>query len=391
MEDIVIIGGGIGGMTAAIALRQRGLAATVYEAAAELRPVGAGILVPPNAMQVYGRLGVADAVQQAGFVPRAAEILDARDGLLQRSDSVGLAGSYGFPTVAIHRARLHGVLAAALGPAAIRLGKACTAIVDEPGGALVRFADGDAVRARVVIGADGLRSVVRQHLFPDAALRYSGQSSYRAVVPFALPEEIADVGWEVWGAGCRFGFSSVAPGEVYWYATVDAAPGTERDRRPYKERLAELFADFPAPIAALIAATPETSMLNTDIYDLRPLARWHRGRVVLLGDAAHATTPNLGQGGAQAVEDAAVLAECLATHREPEEAFASYERRRRAKASMVVARSWSIGKLAHVRNPVARAARNVVMRSIPPAMVARQFDTIFRLDDAPAQAGQPVG
>lgn len=383
MDDIAIIGGGIGGMTAALALRQRGLVATVYEAASELRPVGAGILVPPNAMQVFGRLGIADAVQRAGFVPRAGEILDARAGLLQRTDMRGLAGRYGFPTVAVHRARLHGVLADALGPAAVRLGKACTVITEAAGGVLVRFADGDAVQARVVVGADGLRSVVREQLFPGAALRYSGQSSYRAATPFVLPPEIVDVGWEVWGPGCRFGFSSVAPGEVYWYATVDAPPGAERDRRPYQARLAQRFAGFPAPVGALIAAAPESHILNTDISDLRPLTRWHRGRVVLLGDAAHATTPNLGQGGAQAVEDAAVLADCLATHGEPERAFVRYEQRRRAKTSLVVARSWTIGRLAHVHTPAARAVRNVVLRAIPPKLVAQQFDALYRLDDAP--------
>jgi 2-polyprenyl-6-methoxyphenol hydroxylase-like FAD-dependent oxidoreductase len=382
MHDIVIIGGGIGGMTSAIALRQRGLLAPVYEAAPELRAVGAGIALPPNAMQVFGRLGLAEAVQQAGMALGSAEIRDFRGDLLQRVDISAASQRYGFPTVAIHRARLQGVLAAALEPSQLHLGKACVAILEEHNGVRVRFADGDEVIARAAVGADGLRSAVRQQLFPDVTLRYSGQSSYRAIGAIALPAGFAGVGWEVWGPGCRFGFSAVAPSEVYWFATLDASPGALRGREHVKPWLTELFAAFPLPCAAIIDATREADILNTDIYDIRPLPHWHQGRVGLLGDAAHATTPNLGQGGAQAIEDADMLAICLAAHHDPVEAFGAYEQRRHTKAAMVVNRSWQLGKLAHLRNPLARTVRNLLVRSTPESVVQRQFDALFRLDDA---------
>jgi len=312
----------------------------------------------------------------------SAEIRDFRGDLLQRTDLSAAARRYGFPTVAIQRARLQGVLTAAIEPSQLHLGKACVAILEERNGVRVRFADGDEVMAHAVVGADGLRSVVRQHLFPGVTPRYSGQSSYRAIAPIALPAEFAGVGWEVWGPGCRFGFSAVAPREVYWFATLDAAPGALRGRKRVKPWLAELFAAFPPACAAIIDATKEADILNTDIYDIQPLACWHHGRVGLLGDAAHATTPNLGQGGAQAIEDADALATALAAHHDPAEAFAAYEQRRHKKATMVVNRSWQIGKLAHVRNPLARAVRNLLIRSTPESVVQRQFDSLFQLDDA---------
>ncbi len=383
MNTIVIIGGGIGGLTLAIALRQRDIIAEVYEATPELRPAGAGILMPPNAMQVFGQISLAADIARAGMPLRSGDILDVQAGLLQHADLDAVAERFGFPTIAIHRGRLHQALVAALDPGQLHLGKAFVALTKEADGVRVRFTDGDEVRARAVVGADGLRSAVRQQLFPESRLRYSGQSSYRAVAPLTLPPSFDGVSWEVWGPGCRFGFAAIAPDEVYWFVTLAAAAGALRGQTPFKPRLAALFAAFPPPIGELIDATPEAAIINTDIHDLRQLPHWRMGRVGLLGDAAHATTPNLGQGGAQAVEDAAVLARCLVANNNPEVAFGAYERRRRAKAAMVVKRSWQFGKLPHMRNPILRAARNLLVRGTPASVTRRQLEQLYRIDEGP--------
>lgn len=380
MHNIVIVGGGIGGLTLAIALRQRGVTAQVYEAAPALRPVGAGILVPANAMQIFDRLGLAEQIAQAGMPVRHGAIFDAQAGVLQKANLDTFAERFGFATIAIHRGLLHQTLVAALDSAQLHLGKALQTLSEQAGEVRMRFADGDEVRAHSVIGADGLRSAVRQQLFPGDRLRYSGQRSYRAVARLALPPVCEGASWEVWGPGCRFGFAAIAPDQVYWFATLDAAPGEPGWHAPLKPRLAEQFAAFPAPVETLIDATAEAAIITTDIHDLWTLPRWHVGRVGLLGDAAHATTPNLGQGGAQAVEDAAVLAECLTSNRDPAAAFAAYEERRRAKATLVVKRSWQFGKLAHLRHPLLRALRNVLVRSTPSGVTQRQFERLFRVE-----------
>jgi 2-polyprenyl-6-methoxyphenol hydroxylase-like FAD-dependent oxidoreductase len=374
IDKVIIIGGGIGGLTAAIALQRRGIAAHVYEAAPELRAVGAGIWVPVNALRVLDRLGVAQAVQTAGAALDRADLLDYRGAVLQSLDLRAIEQRYGFTMIAIHRARLHAALAAELD-----LGKASQRIEQDDRSARVQFADGSAVSGGVVLAADGVRSAVRGQLFPNARLRYSGQSSYRAVVRAALPPELANGGQEIWGRGCRFGFSSIGGSEVYWYATLDAEPGVQETPGQAKARLRELFAPFPAPVSQLIATAEEQQLIRTDMYDLRPLPAWHLGRVALLGDAAHATTPNLGQGGAQAIEDAYVLAECLARHAAPA-AFAAYQQLRQAKATMIVNRSWQMGKLAHLKNPLGRAARNALMRGMPASAGQRQFDALFTLN-----------
>jgi 2-polyprenyl-6-methoxyphenol hydroxylase-like FAD-dependent oxidoreductase len=377
MTDVIIIGAGIGGLTTAIALRQRGIAATVYEAAPAFKPLGAGIWVPPNAMEVLARLGLGAAICAGGRALRAAAISDADGRTIQRAE-LPPTPTGTFPAVAIHRARLHEALLAALDQP-VQLGKACAGIEQDARQATVRFADGSSASAACVIGADGLRSVVRQGLFPEARLRYSGQSSYRAVAAATLPGELD--GQELWGAGRRFGYSDIGSGQVYWYATFDAPAGQHEPPQAAASRLAGLFAGFPAPIPALIAATSPEQILRTDIFDCQPLASWHRGRIGLIGDAAHAATPNLGQGGAQAIEDAYVLAAALADHRaDPAAAFSAFERQRRAKALLVVRRAWQLGKLAHWSNPLARRLRNSLIRLTPPRLAARQLAELYQLN-----------
>jgi 2-polyprenyl-6-methoxyphenol hydroxylase-like FAD-dependent oxidoreductase len=379
-HDVVIVGGGIGGLTTAVALRQRGLTPRVYEAAPELREVGAGIWVPPNAMQVLARLGLADAVAREGSPIRTAELRDAKAGVLQRADLSYAQREFGHPTVAIHRGRLQRVLADAVDTGAIHTGRQCTGVEQRGEHVAVRFADESETEADVVIGADGLRSAVRESIFPGAPLRYFGQTSYRGTVTYTLPPEFDGMGWEVWSPGARVGFSAIGHGEVYWYLTRDApasgtdAPGTLR------ATLDAVAAAFPAPVPALIAATDPAHVTRTDITDLAPIASWHRGRVVLLGDAAHATTPNLGQGGAQATEDAWVLADRIAANASPEAAFAEYERIRSPKARMVVNTSWRFGKLTHLSNPIARGARNLLLRLTPESVARRQSETLYRLN-----------
>ena len=379
IQRVAIIGGGIGGLTTAIALQRHGFETHIYEAAEELNAVGAGIMVPPNALQVLDRLGLAEAVRAEGTPSRLAEVYDYRAGLLQVIDLAAVERRWDWPTVAIHRARLQRVLVSGVAPGSLYLGKACRRVVADGRQAGVEFADGSETHADIVVGADGIRSVTRHAVQPDVQLRYSGQTSYRAVVPFELPPELVGVAREIWGPGRRFGFTAIGHGEVYWYATLDAAEGERDVPGAVGRRLATLFTTFPAPIGDLIAATPDDRILRTDMYDFRPIPSWHQGRIVLLGDAAHATTPNLGQGGAQAIEDAWVLADRLSAGPNPETAIREYERIRMPKARMVVKRSWTLGRVAHLSNPLARQLRNTLLRHTPASVLRRQTEALYEL------------
>ena len=197
-------------------------------------------------------------------------------------------------------------------------------------------------------------------------MRYSGSSSYRAMAKGAdlLSPELDHDAYEIWGKGCRLGFSKIGADGYYWYMTFDSDPGkssSPTERRAHAESLFREF--FPKWIALFENTTPE-AILQTDISDLKSLPSWSRERVGLIGDAAHATTPNLGQGGAMAVEDAYALTNAVEEVGLNSSAFELYEKRRREKVNWTVSTSWSIGRICHVKNPVLRSLRNLAVRKM---------------------------
>jgi 2-polyprenyl-6-methoxyphenol hydroxylase-like FAD-dependent oxidoreductase len=390
---VAIIGGGIGGLSTAIALRSHEIEAHVYEQARQWAPLGAGILLPCNAMQVLQQLGIGAAIERAGNRIDRMEIRDQRSRLLQATDLSRFADQFGARTVTMPRPRLQEIMLAAIPPEQIHLDKRCQHVEDDGNQVRVTFADGSRTEADLLIGADGIHSVVRQHVVNSFGQRYSSQSSYRAVVEYDLPSGMFNTGVEYWGAGRRFGFAAVRNGKVYWYATFDAPRGEKDNPRELQARLADFAASFPSPVYELIAHTREDVVLRTDIADLIPLKTWHRNRVVLIGDAAHASTPNLGQGGAQAIEDASVLARKLAfqhlldrlsegcaTSFLLDQALEGFEKVRMAKALMVVRRSWLNGKLAHMSNPIGRCARNFLLHMISLRRAEKRMEALFALN-----------
>lgn len=371
---IVVAGAGIGGLTAAHALRQRGLEVQVLERATTLRPAGAGIVAQANAMVAFERLGLAKAVAEAGQVLRVARILRADGRVLAETSAERLAEAAGAPSVALHRARLQAVLLEAVGAEHVRTGAELAAVEDrgEAGGrVVVRLADGERVEGRALVGADGLRSAVRAALFGAAEPDYAGYTTWRGIArdPGLPPGEAA----EMWGRGARFGYTGVGFGEVYWFAVLDAPAGGRDETGAVLAFLRERFSGFAAPVRALLDATAEEDVLRTDVHDREPLSAWGVGRVTLLGDAAHPMTPNLGQGGCQAIEDAFVLAEALAASGDDVEgALRRYESLRKARAESVAARSRSAGRIAQSRGAVASRLRDLVLRATPTRVMERQ-------------------
>ncbi|MFP2927053.1 FAD-dependent monooxygenase [Pyxidicoccus sp. 3LG] len=376
-RHVLIAGAGIGGLTLACALRHAGLSATVFERADALKWVGAGIIVQMNAAVALRRIGLCDAVAAAGASPTDSAILRPSGAAITRLPVQRLQQELGLPMTCIHRARLQAVLLEHAGTEHVRLGRALTGFRDDGSGVTVTLSDGSTVTGDVLVGADGLRSAVRSGLLGDAPLRYSGYTSWRGVspeVPSVRPGHVS----ETWGPGARFGVVPIGFGQVYWFATLNAPPGGQDAPGHMRERLREIFGGWHAPIADLLAATPEDAIVRTDIHDRPPIDRWSKGRVTLLGDAAHPMTPNLGQGGCQAIEDAVVLAECLGRGGAIDEALAAYEQRRRERANGMVVRSWSLGRLAQLESPVGRFVRDSLFRLVPSALAARGVRDLVR-------------
>lgn len=374
--QVLIVGGGVGGLTLAVALARKGHVARVLERAGTLAPAGAGLALQPNAMTVLAALGLADATVAAGQKVTRAAILDRSGRALGAElDMTALGATFGAPVVAIHRARLHGVLRDAVGDAVLTLGAEVVDVHSSTSRATVRCQDGRSFDADMVVGADGLRSTIRRQLLDDGEPVYSGYTSWRGVTRSGAGPVLTRM-TESWGAGERFGMVDIGHGEIYWFAVADAPKGAaDRDVRA---ELLQRFAGWHEPVRAVLEATAPERILRTDISDRNPVRRWHSGRVVLLGDAAHPMTPNLGQGACQAIEDASALADALSQSTDLRQALVNYERRRAIRANSVVMRARRLGQIAQWRHPVAVGVRNTLMRITPRAVAEKQVRELWR-------------
>ncbi len=371
---IVIIGGGIGGLTAAAALAHHGLYAEIYEQAPELKEVGAGVGLWANAYRALEPLGLAGQVAQltGGLTGSGIRRPDGAWLFYQSRDLMQQRWGAGFATV--HRAELQQLLIRQLDPAAIHLNARCTSIQDSGDDVRVRFADGREVRADVLIGADGVHSAVRAMLLGPATLRYRGYAAVRSLTP-AGSVPLPGAGSETWGRGARFGLGPTSGQRVVWWAVWNTPPGTAGDGGT-KDRLRQLFGTWHDPVPAVIEATPEHTVVQNDIYDRWPCRTWTRGRIALLGDAIHPMTPDLGQGACQAIVDATALADCLAAISDVRAALRTYQQRRWRNAATATMLARIFGRTGQWDGRLSCAARDALLRTIPTSLQLRQLDLV---------------
>ncbi len=381
-QSVLIIGGGIGGLSAALALRQVGVRAQVFEQAEALKEVGAGVSLWPNAMRALAQLGLAEPVM--------ADHQRLERIVIRRSDGAHLLrldqpGRYPEPAICVHRAHLQGVLADALATDRLHLGRRLVSFRDHQDRVDAEFHDGTDVSGSLLIGCDGIRSTTRARLHSQAPPRYRGYQIWRGVSPLQLPPELMHQSTEWWGVGRRFGILPGEPGHVFWYATqsVDGGPefreGAARpahksahDTLSERRRSGETpgsFKQWPFPVPELLAAPYQGDPILTDAED-RPVPRsWGRGLVTLLGDAAHPMTPNMGQGACTAIEDAVVLARCIAASGVTPAALRRFERLRQPRTRRIVRQSNRIGRLGQLNRPALAAMRDSVIRLTPPPLL----------------------
>ena len=364
----LVIGGGIGGLAAGIALRRVGWEVRIHERAPRIEARGSGLAIQPNAMLALRHLGLEAPVRAAGHEIRRTDFLDPEGRVLKRVPVGPLADAVGAPALTIDRGTLQRILLDAAG-SAVRPGKELVDLDQIPGGVLALFADGTEERGDLLVGADGLRSAVRTALYGPEALRAAGYVAWRGLA-LAAPLWPAGASAEIWGRGLRFGIARVDERTIYWFAVQNLPPGGRDPEAGAKPGLLERFGEWCAPVPALLAATPEEGILRNDILDRPPRpAPWGRGRVTLLGDAAHPMTPNLGQGACQALEDAVVLARRVEGAADPGEGLRAYEAQRAPRTSAFVTRSHRAGAVGGWASPTACALRDCALRAVPGPMV----------------------
>jgi 2-polyprenyl-6-methoxyphenol hydroxylase-like FAD-dependent oxidoreductase len=376
----IVVGGGIGGLTAALALGRAGVEVAVFERAPELREIGAGISLWANATRALKGLGVYEEVRAAGAAEIGGELRSWRGEMISKIPAEDLKERFGEANLAVHRADLQGALFSSLPSGTVRLGAEFTGFEQEEEGVLARFADGLEERGDLLVGADGIHSSVRAQLFGETEPRYAGYTAWRGIAGAgdgSLPE---GVGLNLWGRGSEFGLVGIGRGRFYWFATKNAPEGEAESAAGRKREVLDLLAGSYEPATAAVEATAEPEILRNDIYDREPISRWGVGRVTLLGDAAHPMTPNLGQGACQAIEDAVVLARCLGGGDGIPGSLRLYEERRVRRITTVVRRSRLVGRVTQLQNPLLCRLRDALAKRTSARAQLRQYEEIVRYE-----------
>jgi salicylate hydroxylase len=386
---IVIAGAGIGGLSAALALAKAGHEIEIVERAPALREVGAGLQLSPNAMKALGAFGLADAVEVLSSEPEALELRMGRSGAKVFSIPMGQAARkrYGAPYLHIHRADLIGVLAKAAEAAGvrIRLGARVSAWTKEGGGLRVGLDTGDILAGDLLVGADGMRSTVQRRMFGEDHPRFTGAIAWRALAPISACPDLPNSA-VVWAGQGRHAVTyRVRRGETINFVGVveeDGWCGEGWDEPGDKKELLKAFEGWTEPVVSVIQGAQ--SCHRWALFDRDPLPRWSEGRVTLLGDACHPMPPFQAQGAAMAIEDAVVLAQCLAAQADaPEAALKAYEAKRKPRTTKVLASARSNLGVFHRSNMFTQAATYGPMKVaglVLPAFVKSRQDWIYGFD-----------
>ncbi|GAA2102411.1 FAD-dependent oxidoreductase [Actinomadura alba] len=372
VRNAVVVGAGIGGLTAAIGLSRAGVDTTVLErrSTPDRLLTGGGFMLWHNALLALRELKLDEQVAEAGVEILYHEFRSDRDRRLARWDIAPEAARYGVPALGLRRSALNTVLMDAAGDC-VRLGARCVGFEQDADGVTARLEDGGEVRADVLIGADGLRSTVREAMRKghDLPPRYAGYTAWQAIT--RLPgEDAVPTGtfFNLWGrGGLRFLYMRLNDDEVYWDAiTADSVGGSfDMLAKGRRDVLAEAYRDWPAPVPRIIETTEEDAILPIDIFDRPPdrCAGWGAGRVVLLGDAAHPMTLNLSQGAGQAIEDGVALTRLLAEHDDVSAAVSAFEALRYERVAGMISTAWSIGAMGRWHSRFRCAGRDLFMRA----------------------------
>lgn len=362
-KDIQIVGAGIAGLTTALALKKAGLRSYISESSSSNAQSGAGIVLSINAMNVLEHLGVAGEIENKGRVIKEI-IIAAPDGkVLSKNDLHKISKQYGHNSVAIHRKELHNILSNKLPEQTILYNKKCIQI--DMDNNLCLFEDDSSTPFDVLIGCDGVNSNIRKSIGLDTPSRDASQICYRGITNLSHSDYDTGLFSETWGYGKRFGFANIGGNSIYWYATFRKDQYSDIPSSQIKTLLLKEFSDWWEPIPDIISHQDNNKILRNDLYDKKPCKIWNKRNIVLLGDAIHPTTPNMGQGAGMAIESAAILANQLARYQELQAALRHYQALRYPRTKSVTQQSWHIGNMSNLHNKTACYIRNFILQNTP--------------------------
>jgi FAD-dependent urate hydroxylase len=374
---VIVIGAGIGGLVAGLAFRHASIETSIFERAGALRDLqaGHGLSLWPNGTRILATLGALEAVEQVAAPIEQMEFRDLRGRRIVNHPAGAVTRQLGAPTLGVRRSQLHRALFDVIGEDAVEFGAECVGVEQDGDRVSARFSDARTEHGDVLVAADGTHSTIRALLLGDTPTP-TGNAEMHGTVP-TTPDVPNGVYRQVWGPGAKFGFYPVRDATC-WYCTVKASDPRFVDEAGRKAAIRARVARYPAPTGSLVDRESEHPITRAVIATHDLSKPWVHGRVALLGDAAHAMAPHLGQGAGQAIEDAFVLAECLRTNGDVTAALHLYESRRKGRVRGIAKQSRILGKALVLENPVAHSIwRNAVRLTWPP-IGSKQYVKIHR-------------
>ena len=366
-KKVAIIGGGIAGLTFANCLSNKEYEIYIFEKKQEFGEVGAAISVFPNALSVIDKIGLLDPVLETSGKFENVFLKTQNGGVLSESKPKS-----DYPVICTHRTDLHRVLLSNI-KAKLHTNKCVSCLNNlENGQVEIIFNDNSKGVFDAVIGADGIRSAVRKQIINDEDPIYRGYNIWRGVVKTKFDAGYAS---ETYGKGQRVGIVPIKDGVYGWWATCNEDFLEKDEPEGTKEKLKRLFGDWHDPIPELIENTEE--IIKNSLFDRVPKKGWTRGNVTLIGDAAHPSTPNLGQGGCMAIEGAYLLANCINKYGLCPKAYETYEKHQFPRSKKIVNESLKLGKMGQITNPVLISLRNFFFKVIPSSVAMKMIDKYF--------------
>ncbi|WP_350305817.1 FAD-dependent monooxygenase [Photorhabdus viridis] len=379
---VIIIGAGIGGLTTAVALQHIGCTVEIYEQAPELRTSGSGLSVMSNASVALGALGINLNLEHFGAPVETFEIRTASDRLLRRLPVTEVSAENGAASVCISRKALQQALLQQLPDIEVKVSARAVEINQSATGISVKFTDGREAQGDILIGADGIYSTVRTLMHGSEPIRTADYICWLAITRYQHQQITPGYIVHYWGAGKRIGLIDIGGGEIYWWGTANMKDKQARTWQGSNQDVAGFYQGWPNIVSDIILKTPSTDIIAVPAQDRHFSPHWGKGRITLLGDAAHPMLASLGQGAGMAMEDAAVLAHAIIQKADPIAALRFYEKTRIPRAEMMVNASRSMSDIEQEARFFPRLKRDLSMRLAPESTLKQNIKSslIFTLD-----------